>query len=108
MEFINRENELDLLHRLYREEQSHFVVLYGKRRVGKTALIKEFSKGLPHVYFLADKTTEKMQLQSLSEKVGLLFRDDFLLSRGFGSWPEFFRYLNYLLLAAGGAGDSLL
>ncbi|MBP7866146.1 MAG: ATP-binding protein [Acidobacteria bacterium] len=93
MEFVNREYELEFLRRIYREEQSHFVVLYGKRRVGKTALIKEFTKDLPHVYFLADKTTEKIQLQTLSEKVGLLFRDDFLLSRGFGSWPEFFRYL---------------
>lgn len=93
MEFINREYELEFLRRSYREEESHFIVLYGKRRVGKTSLVKEFSKGVPHVYFLADKATEKDQLKALSERVGLLFGDEFLVSRGFGTWYEFFRYL---------------
>lgn len=93
MEFINREYELEVLRRAYLEEKSQFIVLYGKRRVGKTSLVKEFAKDLPHIYFLADKATEKDQLQSLSERVGLLFNDEFLLSRGFGTWNEFFRYL---------------
>lgn len=93
MDFINRDHELAFLRRIYQDEHAQFVVLYGKRRVGKTALVKEFTKGLPHLYFLADKTPEKEQLRALSEKAGLLFRDDFLLSRGFGAWPEFFRYL---------------
>lgn len=93
MEFINREYELEFLRRSYREEKSQFIVLYGKRRVGKTSLVKEFAKSVSHVYFLADKATEKDQLQALSERVGLLFNDEFLLSRGFGTWHEFFRYL---------------
>ena len=93
MEFINREYELDYLRRCYREEKSQFIVLYGKRRVGKTSLMKEFAKGVPHIYFLADKATEKDQLLALSERVGLLYEDEFLLSRGFGTWYEFFRYL---------------
>ncbi|WP_298434764.1 ATP-binding protein [Geobacter sp.] len=93
MEFINREYELEFLRRSYGEEKSQFIVLYGKRRVGKTSLVKEFTRDIPHVYFLADKATEKDQLQALSERVGLLFNDEFLLSRGFGAWHEFFRYL---------------
>lgn len=93
MEFINREYELEYLRRSYREEKSQFIVLYGKRRVGKTSLVKEFSREVPHVYFLADKATEKDQLQALSERVGLLFKDEFLESRGFGTWYDFFRYL---------------
>ena len=93
MEFINREYELDYLRRSYREEKSQFIVLYGKRRVGKTSLMKEFAKGVPHIYFLADKATEKDQLLALSERVGLLYGDEFLLSRGFGTWYDFFRYL---------------
>lgn len=93
MEFINREYELEFLRRSYGEEMSQFIVLYGKRRVGKTSLVKEFARDVPHVYFLADKATEKDQLQALSERVGLLYNDEFLLSRGFGSWHEFFRYI---------------
>src|SRR3989339_534396 len=93
MDFVDRENELSYLRSAYQEEKSQLVVIYGKRRVGKTALVKEFSKDLPHVYFLADKAPDRDQLSQLSEKVGLHFQDDFLLSRGFGSWYDFFKYI---------------
>ncbi|MBI5749334.1 MAG: ATP-binding protein [Nitrospinae bacterium] len=93
MVFINRENELNYLNNEYRGKKSRFVVIYGKRRVGKTGLVKQFFKDIPHIYFLADKAPEKDQLQLLSEKIGLLFNDEFLLSRGFGTWYEFFRYI---------------
>jgi AAA+ ATPase superfamily predicted ATPase len=45
MGFINRGYELDYLRRCYREEKSPFIVLYGKRRVDKTSLMKEFANG---------------------------------------------------------------
>jgi AAA+ ATPase superfamily predicted ATPase len=92
MIFVNRENELDFLRRSYLQDGSQLVVIYGKRRVGKTALVKEFSKDLPHIYFLADKAPDRDQLRQLSEKVGLYFQDDFLLSRGFGDWYDFFKF----------------
>ena len=93
MEFINRKQELEFLHNAYREKRSHFIVIYGKRRVGKTALVKEFFRDIPHIYFLADNAPEGDQLRLLSEKVALMFNDEFLLSRGFGNWYEFFRYI---------------
>jgi len=93
MTFIDRKRELEFLKRIYKEKQSQFIVIYGKRRIGKTELVKQFFKDIPHVYFLADKAPERDQLQALSEKIGLQFRDDFLISRGFGNWSDFFRYL---------------
>lgn len=93
MEFVNREYELGVLNSAYEEKASQFIVLYGKRRVGKTTLVKKFARNLPHIYFLADKATEKDQLLAISERIGLLYGDEFLLSRGFGSWHEVFRYL---------------
>lgn len=93
MAFINRERELEFLHESYRGNISRFLVIYGKRRVGKTELVKQFFRNIPHIYFLADKAPEKEQLRLLSEKVGLLYQDDFLLSRGFGNWYEFFKYI---------------
>ncbi|MBW6484667.1 MAG: ATP-binding protein [Syntrophobacterales bacterium] len=93
MIFVNRETELSFLRRAWQEKKSQFVVIYGKRRVGKTALVKEFSRDLPHIYFLADKAPDRDQLAQLSEKVGLYFQDDFLLSRGFGTWHDFFKYI---------------
>ena len=93
MNFVNRDSELSFLRQAWQENKSQLVVVYGKRRVGKTALVKEFSKDLPHIYFLADKAPDRDQLAQLSEKVGLHFQDDFLLSRGFGTWYDFFKYI---------------
>lgn len=91
--FVNRGKELEFLHAAHKGKGPQFIVVYGKRRVGKTELVKRFFKDLPHVYFLADKASEKDQLRSLAEKVGLQFKDDFLISRGFGSWYDFFKYI---------------
>ena len=40
--FIGRTNELALLNRLWESEKSQFLVLYGRRRVGKTSLLAEW------------------------------------------------------------------
>ncbi|MDP3297234.1 MAG: ATP-binding protein [Thermodesulfovibrionia bacterium] len=91
--FINRKKELEALGAAYKDNKAQFIVIYGKRRVGKTELVKQFFKNIPHIYFLADKAPEKEQLRLLSEKVGILYKDEFLLSRGFGNWYEFFKYI---------------
>lgn len=53
--FIDREEELATLEGRYRLSDFEFVVLYGRRRVGKTELLKQFIAGKPHLYFMADK-----------------------------------------------------
>ena len=40
--FIGRERELATLNKLYASDKFEFVVIYGRRRVGKTALISQF------------------------------------------------------------------
>jgi len=76
MEFIDRKREIAFLQAAFKSKRSEFIVIYGKRRVGKTELVKQFFKDIPHIYFLADKTSEKEQLRGLSEKAGLLFGDE--------------------------------
>ena len=41
--FIGRERELPVLNRLYYSDELEFAVIYGRRRVGKTSLINEFT-----------------------------------------------------------------
>ena len=53
--FIDREAEMAFLEERYTSGKFEFLVLYGRRRVGKTELLRNFVKGRPHVYFLADK-----------------------------------------------------
>ena len=64
MNFINREKEMETLGREYKKENS-FVVIYGRRRVGKTTLIKEFIKDKKHSIFLLINKMKICKLKDL-------------------------------------------
>lgn len=64
--FIGRENELNALNKLYNSDKFEFVVIYGRRRVGKTALISEFSKGKDTIFFTGVETNAKQNLDNFS------------------------------------------
>ena len=49
MVFLNRQNELDTLESLYKSPRGEMVALYGRRRVGKTSLLREFVRDKPHL-----------------------------------------------------------
>jgi len=93
MRFINREKELNALNNARENNRAGFAVVYGKRRVGKTELIKQFLKRRPGVYFLSDKRPLAAQLKEVSLLLGEYFNDPFILERGFGDWLQVFRYL---------------
>jgi len=44
MAFINRERELEALEKFWQGKEAQLIVIYGKRRIGKTELIKQFCK----------------------------------------------------------------
>lgn len=64
--FIGRERELDALNRLYRSDKFEFAVIYGRRRVGKTALLNEFVKEKEMIFFTGVETNSKQNLENLS------------------------------------------
>ena len=75
------------------EKKSNFIVIYGKRRVGKTELIKQFIKDKNAIYFLADKRTTKDQLRELGLLFGEHFKDEAITKNGFNEWLDVFIYL---------------
>ncbi len=93
MPFIDREKELAFLEGLWREPGSQLVVLWGKRRVGKTELVKQFLQDKPHVYFLSESTSDREQLHRFSQALGRFFREPLLETRGFAGWEESFAYV---------------
>lgn len=93
MDFINRQKELEALNQKWGENKAQLLVIYGKRRVGKTELIKQFIKDKPSVYFLSDKRTIKEQLKELARLLNVQFNDSLLIKRGFEDWLEVFTYL---------------
>lgn len=64
--FIGRDNELNTLNKLYNSGKFEFVVIYGRRRVGKTALISEFSKDKDTIFFTGVETNAKQNLDNFS------------------------------------------
>lgn len=91
--FVNRVTELNELEERYKTKNAEFIVIYGKRRVGKTELIKKFFENKPHIYFLADKRSDNDQLKELANKIGEYFHDSFVSRNGFSDWISVFEYL---------------
>ena len=67
--FIGREAELAFLESRYQADGGQLIVLYGRRRVGKTETLKQFCKNKPHVFFACRECTDKLQLKIFSEKL---------------------------------------
>ena len=67
--FIGRKQELQFLEKQYSGMGGKLVVLYGRRRVGKTETLHEFCKGKPHVFYSCREISDKLQLRSFSEKM---------------------------------------
>ena len=67
--FIGRERDLAALNRLYTSGKFEFAVIYGRRRVGKTALISEFIKDKKSIYFMGVESNEKQNLENFSKNI---------------------------------------
>lgn len=67
--FIGRQKELDALNKLYTSEKFEFAVLYGRRRVGKTALINQFIGDKKAIYFMGVESNAKQNLENFSKSI---------------------------------------
>lgn len=67
--FIGRERELNALERLYQSSKFEFTVIYGRRRVGKTALINKFIDNKNAIYFMGVESNAKQNLENLSKSI---------------------------------------
>ena len=67
--FIGRDKELNALDKLYKSDKFEFVVIYGRRRVGKTALINQFMGDKKSIYFMGVESNEKQNLENLSKSI---------------------------------------
>jgi AAA+ ATPase superfamily predicted ATPase len=89
MNFLNRAGEIKALERAFAKKSS-IAVIYGRRRLGKTELIKKFIKEKNAVYYLATKEDDAKQLKSISSLVGLKINDEELARFGAVDWEAFF------------------
>jgi hypothetical protein len=95
MTFVDRDEELSILDDEFGQfpKRASLVVIYGRRRVGKTELIKEFGKKRDHIYLLATLQSKEEVIRNFSLKVAEFFGDKSVLAQPHTTWEGFFEYL---------------
>lgn len=91
--FVNRESELEFLEQLYGSDHAELYVLYGRRRVGKTELLRAFCKDKSHVFFIATLSSDREQLSTFSQQVYGFNHPEIPQGFTFPSWESAFRTL---------------
>jgi len=89
-QFIDRTEELDFLNKKYSSGYPEFIILYGRRRVGKTEIIKEFIKNKPSIYFMADRQIERENLSQLKKSIASYLKDSLFNKAEFRDHFELF------------------
>lgn len=90
--FIGRENELADLNDMYNQNKFQLFVLYGRRRVGKTTLINEFCKNKDAIFYSAEQSNNKLNLEKFSGQVFQFYSESTL--EPFSSWTNALTYIN--------------
>lgn len=90
--FIGRNTEMKTLDKLYRSNKFEFAVIYGRRRVGKTALINEFSKDKDTIFFTGVETNAKQNLENFSRCI-MEYQTGFALDSSFASFQAALEYV---------------
>ncbi len=90
-QFVDREQEMETLQNEYERDGSALVVLYGRRRVGKTTLISEFIKDKKALFFLASEEAESQNRNAFKEKAAEFIDSDLLRNADIKSWDILFK-----------------
>lgn len=90
--FIGREKEITELNDLYEQETFQLFVLYGRRRVGKTTLLNEFCKNKPAIFYSAEQSNQKLNLEKFSRLVFEYYHESTL--EPFASWENALTYID--------------
>lgn len=93
MKFVDRIKEIETLENEYRKDDASFVVLYGRRRVGKTTLINRFCEDKKAIYFLATEENESENRNAFKNLVADTFDNDLLAESSLNSWEPIFKII---------------
>jgi len=96
--FVNRINELAYLEDEYNSKKATFSVVYGRRRVGKTALIGRFIENKPHIYLYITLNDLQIQLSFFTNEIKKFVHDPLKEYLSFKSFEEAIGFLATLKL----------
>ena len=86
--FIGRRKELSALDAAFASEQSGMVPIYGRRRVGKSELVRRFLRGKRGVYFVGKRAPGPLLLREFLREAAVALEEPLLASFGAESWKE--------------------
>ena len=91
VKFVDREMEMDTLQGEYERSGSALVVMYGRRRVGKTTLISEFIRDKKALFFLASEESEVQNRTAFKDKAADFTGNALLKDADIKSWDTIFK-----------------
>lgn len=89
---IGRKEEQVELERMYLSSRFEFLIMYGRRRVGKTTILQEFSKTRKTIFFPAQEKNDTLNLHDFSKLIQQYFDKIFIAP--FQSWDDAFSYIS--------------
>lgn len=90
--FVGRKSELTSLADEFARPRPSLVVIYGRRRVGKSALIREAVRSRPHVIYQATRVASSLNLEAFKAEVARSLGEDAVLA-GLSDWLSALHYL---------------
>ncbi|NOR49113.1 MAG: AAA family ATPase [Methanosarcinaceae archaeon] len=90
--FVNRHSELAFLEKRFSNPNPEFLVIYGRRRVGKSCLLSKFSKNKSCIYFLCTKDSERENINRMKSKMANLLGSPMFEKLEIDNWIELFKY----------------
>ena len=91
--FINRIQELEFLDKKYKTSNAELLILYGRRRIGKTELILKFCNSKNHLYFIGRLESKEDTLKRFNNLLIEKFADSTLLNNPLMNWDAIFDYI---------------
>lgn len=89
---IGRKEELKKLETMYLSPKFEFLTMYGRRRIGKTTILKKFASKYPSIFFSAQEKNDSLNLFDFSKLLQTYFEGHFISS--FSNWENAFEYIS--------------
>lgn len=91
-QFVDRGSETTFLEKRYATADPEFLVVYGRRRIGKTRLLSNFLQNKPGIYFLCTKDSEQANIDQMKKKMSVFLRMPTFERLAISNWIEIFEY----------------
>jgi len=95
--FVDRIAELETLERDWNSRKSEFVVVFGRRRIGKTTLLNEFTRNKEGIKYTAEDVNKAIQISQFKDILARSLPDEFLARQEIADWSSLFMYLSKTL-----------